>query len=546
MQFDPRAAPFHLSDDDVDWVNRTLSDLSREQKLAQLINVLVMTDDPDDLAALQNLGPGSMTRLASDDPAYECRLRDAFQAAAPVPVLISADLEGSHMTQPGGVMLPNPLGLAAVDDVAATSRATEILAADAAENGVAWSFTPLLDINAAFRSAIVGTRSFGSDPDLIRRHMLAQIATLQAHGIAATAKHFPGEGFDDRDQHLVTTVNPLSLPEWENTFGRLYRDAIEGGVLSIMTGHIAFPAWVRAMGREDDAFKPGSINRHINIALLREHLGFQGLIVSDATPMAGLGAYAPRREFVAEVISEGCDVILFSPDPQQDLIWLAEAVDDGRLSMERVDDAVTRLLALKARLRLHDPVSAPPRDRKADAHFAADLHARVPTLVKDVQGLFPISPDRQRRVLIISGGIVIPFAPEPLPFVLPDMMRERGFDVSLYSPGDAITPDRFDLVLYLFGEETLLTRNNIHIDWHRLMGGVLQAMERPWHDVPTAMISFGYPYHLYDAPRVPTYVNAYAATAPMQAATLAAMMGETPWQGTSPVDPFCGLEDARF
>ncbi|MEL0278881.1 MAG: glycoside hydrolase family 3 protein, partial [Deltaproteobacteria bacterium] len=100
--------------------------------------------------------------------------------------------------------------------------------------------------------------------------------------------------------------------------------------------------------------------------------------------------------------------------------------------------------------------------------------------------------------------------------------------------------------LYLFGEETLLTRNHIFIDWLKLMGGFRFSMQRFWHEVPTAMISFGYPYHLYDAPRVPTYINAYSTTEQMQSAVLNAMLGETPWHGTSPVDPFCGLEDARL
>jgi beta-N-acetylhexosaminidase len=547
MTCDPRQAPFHLDDEAADWVSSTLESLTTEQKLAQLINILVRTDDPEELSRLQAFGVGSMARLATGSAEAEQAIRDAFHQQAPVPLLITADLEGSRMSQPGGVVLPNPLGLAAVDDVEATKRATQILAADGLANGVNWSFTPLLDINHAFRSAIVGTRSFGSDLERIRRHMLAQIRAFQANGVIATAKHWPGEGYDDRDQHLVTTINPLSVEAWEETFGSLYRDAIGSGLLTVMTGHIAFPAWARKLGFAEDAFKPGTISRHINQTLLREHLGFQGLIVSDATPMAGLSAYAPRREFLPEIISEGCDIILFSSDVEQDLAWLRESLEAGRLTLERVEDAVSRLLALKAWAGLHRGVPEPtPRDRAADEAFATELHSRVPTLVKDAQKLLPLSPEKHRRVLVISRGIIHPFLPEPLPFELPEMMCQRGFEVTLYQPGDDVHPEAFDLLLYLFGEETLLTRNNIFIDWHKLMGGFRMSMDRFWYDVPTAMISFGYPYHLYDAPRVPTYINAYATTEAMQAATLAALLGETPWQGTSPVDPFCGLEDARL
>src|SRR5664279_2053097 len=110
-----------------------------------------------------------------------------------------------------GTPVLNPLGLAAVDDVEATAA---IMAEEARAIGVNWSFTPVIDINKAFRSAIVGTRGFGSDVARIERQALTQIAVFQAAGVAATVKHWPGEGYDDRDQHLVTTVNPLSLDEW--------------------------------------------------------------------------------------------------------------------------------------------------------------------------------------------------------------------------------------------------------------------------------------------------------------------------------------------
>jgi beta-N-acetylhexosaminidase len=132
------------------------------------------------------------------------------------------------------------------------------------------------------------------------------------------------------------------------------------------------------------------------------------------------------------------------------------------------------------------------------------------------------------------------------PFVLPDLLAREGFEVTPYTPGLGLEPRDFDLVLYLFGDETLLTRGSILIDWMKLAGHLFGAMDRPWHDVPTAMISFGYPYLLYDAPRVPTYINAYGTHERVQEAVLECLMGRAPFAGRSPVDPFCGLEDARY
>jgi beta-N-acetylhexosaminidase len=177
---------------------------------------------------------------------------------------------------------------------------------------------------------------------------------------------------------------------------------------------------------------------------------------------------------------------------------------------------------------------------------AREATRRAPTLVKDVAGTLPISPDRHRRVMVMGRGIVNPFAPAPIPFILPDLLAARGFEVTRHVPGQPVRRDAIDLLLILHGEETLLTRGRIFLDWLALAGHFGLAMDRTWHEVPTVLVSFGYPYLLYDAPRVPTYVNAYETTDTMQEAVADALMGLLPWNRQSPVDPFCGLEDARY
>ena len=554
MPIDLAAKPFNLDREAQDWVAATLGRLSLDEKITQLFVLISFGDNADDFNAITGLKPGGITRVFMPDAKAELARFAELRNAGSVPPFISADLEGSRMSPPFGTQAINPLGLAAVDDVEATRALSEIMAREAHAIGVNWSFTPVVDINAAFRSAIVATRGFGSDVDRIERHALTQIKAFQDNGVAATVKHWPGEGYDDRDQHLVTTVNPLSLEEWDATFGRLYRAAIDAGVMAVMSAHIAFPAFVRSLDPNAgiEAFRPASINRHLNVTLLRERLGFNGLIVSDATPMAGLGSWCSMEEAIPQVIANGCDVILFSTDPKGHIAAVRRAVDSGAISKERLADAVTRILALKAALGLHRP------DRRSDGERLAALatHAnlatadaitrRAPTLVKDTQKLLPLDPKKHRRVLIITPGIVLPFSPQPIPFALPDMLRAEGFEVTLYSPEVTATREAFDLVLYLFGEETLLGRSRIFVDWLRMGGNINAAMKRLWHDIPTAMISFGYPYMLYDAPRVPTYINAYSTMDSMQRAVVDALLGCMAWNRNSPVDPFCGLEDARY
>jgi beta-N-acetylhexosaminidase len=545
------AAPFKLNTTALNWVRETFARLTPDEKISQLFVLRSAGNDAAELSMQQAFKPGGITRAMGPDVAAEQTIIAVFNAAAPVPLTVSADLEGSRMSLPFGTEVPNPLALAAVNDPEASRQISRIMAEEAHAAGINWSFTPVLDINAAFRSAIVATRGFGSDVATIERNVLIQIEEFQKAGIAATAKHWPGEGFDDRDQHLVTTVNPLSIADWEANFGRLYRAAIKAGVLSVMSAHIAFPAFVKSLDPDAgvEAFRPATISKVLNQTLLRERLRFNGLIVSDATPMAGLGAWSSRKDFLPEIIANGCDVILFSSLPDVDAGYLRAALADGRLTQQRVDDAVMRILGLKAALGLHlkrdiDTSAALPSPAKRAV--AEDVTRRAPTLVKDVQNLLPLDPKKHRRVLVITPGIVFPFSPVPIPFALPDMLREEGFEITMHEPETEVSPDHFDLVLYLFGDETLLTRSRIFIDWLKIGGQFGKAMQRYWHDIPTLMISFGYPYLLYDAPRVPTYINAYATTESMQRAVCDALLGNHPWNRHSPVDPFCGLEDARY
>lgn len=546
------AAPFNLAPAARDWVRTTLAGMDRAAKVRQLFVHMCFGTGPEVVDRITALAPAGITKFFGPDGQAELDTMDALRAAADIPYLVSSDLEGSRMSPSFGTEVPNPLALAAVDDVQASATIARIMAEEARAAGINWSFTPVLDINALFRSPIVATRGLGSDPARIRDHALAHIRELQAAGVAATVKHWPGEGHDDRDQHLVTTINPLSIEDWHATHGMLYRTAIEAGVMSVMSAHIAFPAYVLARDPDAglEAYRPASTSRLLNQTLLREELGFNGLIVSDATPMAGLGAWAHRDVALPEVVASGCDIILFSDEPEADIARIEAALDDGRITADRLDEATVRVLGLKATLGLHRDGKAPADRAKlatpASAEAARKVTARAPTLVKDVKGILPLSPRHHRRVLIYSTGIVTPLHGEGMPMIFPDLMRAEGFDVTLYDPATRPDPRQFDLVLYVMAEETLLTRGRIFLDWNRLTGGMHGAMARHWHEVPTALISFGYPYYLYDAPRLPCVVNAYATMDSMQRATLDCLLGRAEFQGKNPVDPFCGLPDARF
>ncbi len=557
-------APFHLDETAIAWVRKTCDSLSLDERLRQLF-VLALRDVADDGgAAVLAMRPGGVHRFAGTDAHAAWALSQRALATEGVPMIVTADLEGGAYGLPFGTAMPNPLGLAAVADLDASREVTRAIAAEGRALGIAWSFSPVIDINQAWQSAIVGTRSFGTDLVAIEAQAVAHVQAMQAAGIAATAKHWPGEGFDARDQHLVTTTNPLDIGAWEASFGRLYRALIGAGVMSVMSAHIAQPAWARHLqpgAQEREWYRPASVSAALNIGLLRGRLGFNGVIVSDATGMGGLTSWAAPEQYVPEVIANGCDVFLFSRHPERDLALLHAAVRDGRLSEARVEQALLRVLGLKAALGLHRqaPDERLPPWQQASATFAAPAHQalaehvaqRSITLVKDVHGLLPITPQRHRRVLVVADRqrVQVPGSEAASLEPLLSGLRERGFEPRLHDAGVPMaqtTPQDADLLLYVLRQESMLTLSRLYLDWTQLHGDMMSAMARHWHAMPTLMVSFGHPYHLADAPRVPAYINAYSAIAPVQRALLRCLVGETPFVGGQPVDAFCGLADARF
>lgn len=551
-----RNKPFCLDEKGLAWVESVFEEMGVEEKVSQVFNLLLLGNEEKDFDAIKRFKPGGFTRFYSNDLRYEWEQLNSISDCLKIPPLVSADLEGSRQSFSFGTSLPNQLSLAAIDDVTTTQAVTSIFAHEAKGVGVNWSFTPVIDINKAFRSAIVGCRSYGSDVDLIQRHATAHIQAMQSSGVAATVKHWPGEGYDDRDQHLVTTSNPLSYADWMDTYGKLYRSAIDDGVMSVMSAHVAFPAYVKSIVDDPgvEAHRPASVSYHLNQKLLREEFGFNGVIVSDATGMGGFGAWGPRKIMLPEVIENGCDVILFAENLDEDYAAIMDGLKDGRLSQRRLDEAVIRVLGMKAALGLHQRAWLPTWEdcqrsfaQPPSLEVAREVFSKVPTLVKDTQDLLPLSVSTHKRVLVIAEPIRHPLLEgSPFDFALPEALKREGFTVTLYTAEMELEASQFDLIIYLFGEESLLTKSHIYIDWISLTGRFGRSMERYWHDTPTLMISFGHPYYLYDAPRVKTYVNAYCSLDQMQLSVVEALMGRQAWNSFSPIDAFCQQEVARY
>ncbi|HEV7289949.1 glycoside hydrolase family 3 protein [Sphingomonas sp.] len=551
---------FALSEQDLSWVERVRDGLTAEQKIAQLFVLSSRHDTIEEVDWLAGFAPGGVHRFPTHDLTAAWAATRAQLDRSEVPLILSGDIEGGMLSAPFATPIPNQMGIAACDDPDLTERLARIVGKESRALGYNWSFTPVVDINRAFRNAVVGTRSYGSDPDRIIRHAKTYIRALQAEGLAACAKHWPGDGIDDRDQHLSTSVNSLSMDKWADSFGRIFRSMIATGVMTIMTGHIALPAFVRARfpnsGRE--AFAPAAVSRLLNQELLREELGFGGVIVSDATVMGGLTSWMDRDAAVPAVIENGCDVFLFSREPREDMNRMLNGLREGRLSEARLEEAVTRMLSLKAALGLHraSPEERLPPLDALKARLATDDHRETArqaagksiTLVKDTQALLPLDTQRHRRIVVIADegwNFVSGAAPRSFDPLL-DALTANGHEVRPFDSENLPTSDDCDLLLYLVGQEATPAISHIYLDFTKLHGGSRLAMVQFNCEIPTLLVSFGQPYYLYDAPNMSTYVNAYSALPGVQQELALRLFGQRPFIGDSPVDPFCGLEQLAW
>lgn len=566
MKIDLRAKPFYLDDEAAAWVERTRETMTVEEKVGQLFCVLFKQAIPSELDyVLGILKPGGcMYRVVPAERAIS--FTQALRSALKVPPLIAANLEkGGNGIVEEGTLVGSPMEIAATGDVEMAEKMAQVCGVEGRAVGANWAFAPIVDIDSNFRSPITNTRTFGSDPERVRAMGEAYTKTIQKLGLAASIKHFPGDGQDERDQHLVTTVNSMGCEEWMDSYGKVYRAGIEAGALTCMVGHIMQPAWSKRLNPSlaDRDILPASLSAELMQGLLRGELGFNGMIVTDATTMAGYTIPMSRRLAVPTSIAAGADMFLFARNLQEDYGFMLDGVRSGIITPERLDEAVTRVLATKAALGLHREQSAPDLDA-ARAVIGCEKHLqwsrecaeRSITLVKAESGVLPITPQRYPRILFYpieppaggEGNYKVKAAC--------DMLRERlereGFQVDVFVPepyGEGFTTKyedmvaRYDLMLYAANLSTKSNQTVVRIEWKQPMGA---DCGHYLNDVPTVFVSLENPYHLLDFPRVRTYINCYSNNDRVLEALVEKLTGRSPFVGKSPVDPFCGKWDTRL
>jgi beta-N-acetylhexosaminidase len=392
-------------------------------------------------------------------------------------------------------------------------------------------------------------------------------------GLAVSLKHWPGDGVDGRDQHLVTSINSLPVEEWDETYGKIYKRMIDAGANTVMAAHIMLPAYSRKLrpGIKDEDIMPASLAPELNYKLLREQLGFNGLIVTDATGMAGFTVAMSREMAVPSTIAAGCDIFLFTVDLKEDLEYMMKGVQKGILSVERLDEAVTRILALKASLKLHkrkaegalvpDETALKVLNCPEHRAWAKECADKAITLVKDTQKLLPLTVEKHNRILLYVLGDMGGYLDEGQgvsgKFI--KLLEDRGFVVTkfdysktagtsmwanLFKPKPVrALKEEYDLVLYFASIKTASNQTVVRINWAQPMGSDVPKFI---NDIPTAFVSVDNPYHLQDVPRVKTFINGYASSEYVVEALVDKLLGRSPFKGINPIDPFCGYWEAKL
>ncbi|HWT74820.1 MAG TPA: glycoside hydrolase family 3 N-terminal domain-containing protein [Mobilitalea sp.] len=564
---DLKANPFYLNDHDIKWVEETISSMTLEDKIGQLFCPVGYTSDREVLKKLVDRSiAGIMYRKG---PADEIRETYQYlQDSARIPLLLPANLEaGGNGIADQGTYYGMNLQVAATDDPEEAYHLGYVSCVEGAAVGCNWAFAPVVDIDMNFRNPITNLRTFGKDAKRVLDMGAAYMRGAKEAGVAVSIKHFPGDGVDERDQHLHTTTNSLSAEDWMNTYGMVYGGLIEKGAQTVMVGHIAQPAWAKKINpelTEEEAHMPATLSPAIIQGLLRDRLHYNGMIVTDASTMLGYTCAMPREKAIPASIAAGIDMILFNKSFEEDYHYMMEGYKKGIITDERLQDAVLRILALKASLKLPEKQKAKtlvPGEEAAEligcekhAKWARESADKSITLVKDTQNLLPLSPEKNKRIAlyIIEDGKLFGKTID-LREKIKALLTKEGFIVidpperQVFSDKPAMVEEfkrEYDLVLYVIDLQTASNNTVIRLFWNGAMGGT----NSPWftQEIPTMCISLANPYHLLDVPMMKTYINAYSDSDDTVSAVVDKIVGKSSFKGTNPVDPFCGREDTKF
>ena len=403
-----RPGPVHLTHDGDRWAQKTLRKMSLEEKIGQMFMIRAQTEffnvaSPAYLQLRDNIRRyhigGVLLTVASEGAAvfrnqpYEAAMfTNQLQRDSPLPLIFAADFErGLAMRFHGATGFPAAMAFAATGHAQHAAEMARVVAQEARAIGVAWNFFPVADVNSAPANPIINTRAFGEDPQQVIPYVLAYLGAARENGMLATAKHFPGHGDVVSDSHLGTARLSADRAHLDTVELPPFRAAIEAGVDAVMVAHVTVPAL------DPDPNRVATVSRAVIGGVLKQQLGFQGLVITDAMDMNAITRLFPAGRAVIEAVKAGNDVILIPPDLNAAYSGLLSAVRSGEIPQAQINASVLRILRAKAAVGLNKArlvdieALAEIIARPADVALAQQVADEAVTLVRDNGHVFPLA-----------------------------------------------------------------------------------------------------------------------------------------------------------
>lgn len=392
------------------WAEQQLHQMTMDEKIAQLFMIRLdgyfqNANNPnyrETVELVETFGAGGMM-FGPGTPMTQVTMANELQQKADRPLLISQDTEwGVGMRIDEATTFPPAMAIGASRNAAHAYRIGYATAQEARALGVHQIYAPVADVNNNPENPIINIRSFGEQPSLVGNMAAAFTRGAQEGDAIATVKHFPGHGDTDIDSHMDLPVLRFSRSRLDTLELVPFRQTLDAGVKSVMTGHLALPAL------EPDSTVPASLSPAITQNLLREQLGFNGLVVTDALIMESVTRNFGVGETAVRVLEAGADLLLMSTDPRTAHEAIREAVERGRLSESQINDSVRRLLILKEELGLHEQRTVPLDTTRQEVStrsnkVLAETVARESlTLLSNKNDLLPLTPPERYKTLVVT------------------------------------------------------------------------------------------------------------------------------------------------
>lgn len=395
-QYQPKDISKHDLKKAEEWVNQTYNSLSQDEKLGQLFIVALYTNkDENHINQVRNIVTNDKIGgliLMQDDAAKEINLVNEFQQKSKVPLMIGMDAEwGLYQRINTAHKFPWAMTLGAIQDKDLIYKMATKIADDCKRMGINWDFAPVVDVNTNPNNPIIGNRSFGSEVSNVTQSALSYANGLQDNNILAAIKHFPGHGDTNTDSHLDLPVVSHSLQRLNKIELAPFKDLMNKGIGGVMVAHLYVPSLESGKGI------PASISKNIITGLLKEKLGYKGLIITDALNMGAVANKYKPGELDALAFKAGNDIMLFSQGVSEGKKLIQKAIDQGEISQSRVEESVKKILLTKYFLGLNQYTPKNPEnvnyDINNDSHtkLVQNLYSNALTLLKDEKKLLPLN-----------------------------------------------------------------------------------------------------------------------------------------------------------